>query len=65
MSARQKALVRAIFKVSGQQREPSSAALARRLDLEADVELQLGHHLAAERLSVRAAQLREAGHAAR
>ena len=31
------------------------------LDREADFELQLGHHLAAERLAHRAAELREPG----
>ena len=33
--------------------------LARRLDLLADLHMQHGHHLAAERLSWRAAELRE------
>ncbi len=41
--------------------EPVCPALMdqiRRLDLEADIELQRGHHSAAERLAFRAAELR-------
>ena len=43
-------------------RAPSDnrAMLARRLDLLADCELQHGHHVAAERLARRAAELRGA-----
>ena len=37
------------------------AMLARFLDRQADAELFMGHHLAAERLAHRAAELREAG----
>ncbi len=37
------------------------AILARRLDILAGCELQHGHHLAAERLALRAQAIREAG----
>lgn len=38
----------------------ASSALASRLDRAADAELQLGHHVAAEQLAHKAAELREA-----
>ena len=37
------------------------AIIARRLDMMAGIELQHGHHLAAERLAWRAEEMREAG----
>ena len=40
--------------------EPISLILARVFDRLADAELQHGHHGAAERLSIRASELREA-----
>lgn len=43
----------------------TTAAFARRLDRLADCELQHGHHLAAEQLSRRAAELRDDCHASR
>ena len=48
---------RSILNTTGQVAKPT---LARRFDLEAGVELAHGHYAAAERLSWRAAELREA-----